>query len=101
MVNGHAILYGDMAKWIAIIKDVTKTMVCQLASYQNQVTGQYLIPSSVIAQEPQVKLRPRRVNFDRLQSYDVLDPMLVAYVEAFGRDRILPITSIFKVVMRV
>ena len=81
MATGYATLYGDMAGGFAVIKDVTKTMVYQLAEYRNAAAGRDLIPSSVIAKPPSAELRPDQVDTDSLPPYDVLDPVLVAYVE--------------------
>ncbi len=81
MATGYATLYGDMAGGFAVIKDVTKTMVYQLAEYRNAAAGRDLIPSSVIAKPPSAELRPEQVDTDSLPPYDVLDPVLVAYVE--------------------
>ena len=81
MATGYATLYGDMAGGFAVIKDITKTMVYQLAGYRNSIAGHDLIPSSVIAKEPSAELRPDQVDTDSLPPYDVLDPVLVCYVE--------------------
>jgi len=81
MATGYATLYGDMAGGFAVIKDVTKTMVYRLAEYRNATAGRELIPSSVIAKPPSAELRPDQVDTDSLPAYEVLDPVLVAYVE--------------------
>ena len=81
MATGYATLYGDMAGGFAVIKDVTKTMVYQLARYRNSIAGQDLIPSCVIAKPPSAELRPDQMDTDSLPTYDVLDPVLMAYVE--------------------
>ncbi|MDY6916616.1 MAG: NAD+ synthase [Chloroflexota bacterium] len=81
MATGYATLYGDMAGGFAVIKDVTKTLVYELARYRNSVAGEDLVPSSVIVKEPSAELRPDQADTDSLPPYDVLDPVLVAYVE--------------------
>ena len=140
IATGYTTLYGDMAGGFAVIKDVPKTMVYQLASYRNSLVGSEQIPLSVIKKPPSAELRPKQKDTDSLPSYDILDPILTAYVEddksveqiinmgfdeeivkhaarlvdnseykrrqappgikitprAFGRDRRLPITNLFK-----
>jgi len=81
MATGYATLYGDMAGGFAVIKDVTKTMVYQLAEYRNATAGRELIPSNVIAKPPSAELRPDQLDTDSLPPYDILDAVLVAYVE--------------------
>jgi NAD+ synthase (glutamine-hydrolysing) len=56
-------------------------MVYQLARYRNSIAGHDLIPSTVIAKPPSAELRPDQVDTDSLPPYDILDPVLVAYVE--------------------
>jgi len=140
MATGYTTLYGDMAGGFAVIKDVPKTLVYELANYRNSAAGQEVIPSSVIDKVPSAELRPEQKDADSLPPYDLLDPVLTAYVEedksveqiigmgfeaeivkraarlvdtseykrrqappgikitprAFGRDRRLPITNVFK-----
>jgi NAD+ synthase (glutamine-hydrolysing) len=140
MATGYTTLYGDMAGGFAVIKDVPKTMVYKLARYRNSLADCELIPRSVMEKAPSAELRPDQKDTDSLPSYDVLDPILEAYVEedksveqiitmgvdrelveqaarlvdnseykrrqappgvkitprAFGRDRRLPITNLFK-----
>lgn len=81
MATGYATLYGDMAGGFAVIKDVPKTMVCQLAKYRNSVAGWELIPSSILEKPPSAELRPEQKDTDTLPPYDLLDPVLTAYVE--------------------
>ena len=140
MATGYTTLYGDMAGGFAVIKDVPKTLVYELAKYRNSAAGQEVIPSGVINKAPSAELRPEQKDADSLPPYDLLDPILKAYVEedksveqiigmgfeaeivkraarlvdtseykrrqappgikitprAFGRDRRLPITNVFK-----
>jgi len=81
MATGYATLYGDMAGGFAVVKDVPKTMVYELAGYRNSVAGRELIPSTVIEKQPSAELRPEQKDIDTLPPYDVLDPILRAYVE--------------------
>jgi NAD+ synthase (glutamine-hydrolysing) len=81
IATGYTTLYGDMAGGFAVIKDVPKTLVYQLAKYRNSVAGCEIIPSSVINKVPSAELRPEQKDTDSLPPYDLLDPVLTAYVE--------------------
>ena len=81
MATGYTTLYGDMAGGFAVIKDVPKTMVYQLAKYRNALGGREPIPSSVLEKSPSAELRPDQKDTDSLPPYDLLDPVLKAYVE--------------------
>ncbi len=81
IATGYTTLYGDMAGGFAVIKDVPKTMVYQLANYRNSMVGSEQIPLSVIKKPPSAELRPEQKDTDSLPSYDILDPILTAYVE--------------------
>jgi len=81
MATGYTTLYGDMAGGFAVIKDVPKTMVYQVARYRNSLAGCELIPSAVFEKPPSAELRPDQKDIDSLPSYDLLDPVLTAYVE--------------------
>jgi NAD+ synthase (glutamine-hydrolysing) len=140
MATGYTTLYGDMAGGFAVIKDVPKTLVYKLAKYRNTQADYELIPSPILEKPPSAELRPDQKDIDNLPPYEVLDPILAAYVEedkavdqiialgfdkatvrktaklvdrseykrrqappgvkitsrAFGRDRRLPITNLFK-----
>ncbi|MDY7019700.1 MAG: NAD+ synthase [Chloroflexota bacterium] len=78
---GYTTLYGDMAGGFIPLKDVPKTTVYRLAQYKNQKDGKELIPISVLTKEPSAELRPAQKDTDTLPPYDLLDPMLQAYVE--------------------
>ena len=78
---GYCTLYGDMAGGFAVIKDVPKTLVYDLAAYANQKAGREVIPLSVIERPPTAELRPDQKDEDSLPPYEVLDPILKAYVE--------------------
>ena len=79
MAVGYATLYGDMAGGFAAIKDVPKTMVYRLANYRNEVSS--VIPARVITRPPSAELAPDQKDIDSLPPYEVLDPILQAYVE--------------------
>jgi NAD+ synthase (glutamine-hydrolysing) len=79
--TGYTTLYGDMAGGFAVIKDVPKTLVYQLAKYRNSVASYEIIPSGVINKAPSAELRPEQKDTDSLPPYDLLDPVLTAYVE--------------------
>jgi NAD+ synthase (glutamine-hydrolysing) len=81
IATGYNTLYGDMAGGFAVIKDVPKTMVYQLARYRNSLAGHELIPSTVIEKAPSAELRPDQQDTDTLPPYEQLDPVLTAYVE--------------------
>lgn len=140
LATGYATLYGDMAGGFAVIKDVPKTLVFELARWRNAQAETPIIPESVIEKEPSAELRPDQRDTDSLPRYEVLDPILERYVEedwslpeliaagydealvrrvialvdraeykrrqaapgvkitprAFGKDRRLPITSLYR-----
>ena len=78
---GYCTLYGDMAGGFAVIQDVPKTMVYALARWRNAKDGRPVIPESVIRRAPSAELRPNQTDQDTLPPYEVLDPILEAYVE--------------------
>ncbi len=79
MAVGYATLYGDMCGGFAPIKDVYKTWVYRLARYRNTISP--AIPERVITRPPSAELRPDQKDSDSLPPYEVLDPILEAYVE--------------------
>ncbi len=81
IATGYTTLYGDMSGGFAVIKDVPKTLVYKLAKYRNETAGKDVIPSSVLIKAPSAELRPDQKDTDSLPPYDVLDPILTAYVE--------------------
>lgn len=81
MAVGYCTLYGDMAGGYAVIKDVLKTLVYELCIYRNSVGPKPVIPQAVIDKPPSAELRPDQKDTDSLPPYDVLDPILRAYVE--------------------
>ena len=76
---GYATLYGDMVGGFAVIKDVPKTLVYELAEYRNSL-GE-VIPRSSIDKPPSAELRPGQLDSDSLPPYPILDPIVEAYVE--------------------
>ncbi|MGI8828001.1 MAG: NAD+ synthase [Chloroflexota bacterium] len=82
MAVGYTTLYGDLAGGYAVLKDVYKTTVFELARYLNQVRGRDVIPRSVIEKPPSAELRPDQRDEDSLPAYDTLDKILELYVEA-------------------
>ena len=81
MATGYTTLYGDMAGGFAVIKDVPKTMVYQIAKYRNSLGEKEVIPSTVFEKPPSAELRPDQKDVDSLPPYDLLDPVLTAYAE--------------------
>ncbi len=76
---GYCTLYGDMAGGLAVISDVPKTMVYELARLINR--GGEVIPADTLTKPPSAELRPNQTDQDSLPPYDVLDRILKAYVE--------------------
>ncbi len=76
---GYATLYGDMAGGFAVIKDVLKTLVYDLARWRN-AQGE-VIPAGVLERAPTAELRPGQRDTDSLPPYEILDPILKLYVE--------------------
>src|SRR5690606_29136906 len=79
MAVGYATLYGDMAGGFAPLKDCNKTLVFQLAHYRNTVSP--AIPERVLTRPPTAELRADQKDTDSLPPYEVLDPILEAFIE--------------------
>lgn len=79
MSVGYATLYGDMAGGFAVIKDVPKTLVYQLANYRNQISP--VIPTRVISRPPSAELAEDQCDQDSLPPYEILDAILQAFIE--------------------
>jgi len=101
---GYCTLYGDMAGGFAVIKDVPKMLVYDLAHYANREAGRGLIPQSILERVPTAELRPNQRDEDSLPPYPTLDPILKAYVEedkaveeiaakGFDRDTVLKVAA--------
>ena len=78
---GYSTLYGDMAGGFAVIKDVLKTTVYELAEHINRRAAREVIPVSVIRRIPSAELRPNQKDSDSLPEYDLLDRIITGYVE--------------------
>jgi NAD+ synthase (glutamine-hydrolysing) len=76
---GYCTLYGDMAGGFAVIKDVPKVLVYQLSNWLNR--DKIIIPKNVLIKEPSAELRPHQKDTDSLPPYDLLDPVLLRYIE--------------------
>ncbi|HEX9682250.1 MAG TPA: NAD+ synthase [Acidimicrobiales bacterium] len=88
MAVGYSTLYGDMNGGFNPIKDVPKLFVYELCRWRNGQSGLRAgvepIPESILAKAPSAELRPDQRDEDSLPPYDVLDPLLEAYVEGDG-----------------
>ena len=79
---GYATLYGDMAGGFAVIKDVPKTLVYGLSRWRNEHGNpRDVIPQAVLEKPPSAELKPGQTDQDTLPPYEVLDPIVKAYVE--------------------
>ncbi len=81
MSVGYCTLYGDMVGALAVIGDVVKTEVYQLCRYLNR--DRTVIPLPILEKPPSAELRPGQKDTDSLPPYEVLDPILQAYVERY------------------
>jgi NAD+ synthase (glutamine-hydrolysing) len=90
LATGYSTLYGDMAGGFAVLKDVPKTLVYELAGWRN-ASGPTAIPERIFTKPPTAELRPGQLDTDSLPPYEQLDPILHAYVE---EDR--PLAQIIK-----
>ena len=78
---GYSTLYGDTAGAFAVLKDVWKTDVYELARWRNRQAGREIVPETVLAKAPSAELRPDQRDDQSLPPYEVLDPILAMYVE--------------------
>jgi len=81
MSTGYCTLYGDMVGALAVIGDVAKTRVYDLSRYANR--DRESIPLATIEKPPSAELRPGQKDTDSLPPYEILDPILEAYVERY------------------
>lgn len=79
MAIGYCTLYGDMAGGLAVLKDISKTMVYKLCEYRNSLG--MVIPDRIIKRAPSAELRPNQTDQDSLPPYDVIDGIIEAYVD--------------------
>jgi len=78
---GYSTLYGDTAGGFAVIKDVPKTLVYRLCTWRNAQGQAPVIPEAVLTKPPSAELRPDQRDDQSLPPYEILDPVLLAYVE--------------------
>jgi NAD+ synthetase len=81
MSVGYCTLYGDMVGALTVIGDVMKTRVYDLCRYINR--EREVIPAAILEKPPSAELRPGQKDTDSLPPYEVLDPILEAYVERY------------------
>jgi NAD+ synthase (glutamine-hydrolysing) len=81
MAVGYSTLYGDTAGGFAVIKDVPKLLVYELCRDRNARAGRPLVPEDVLTKPPSAELRPDQRDDESLPPYEVLDPIIEAYVE--------------------
>jgi NAD+ synthase (glutamine-hydrolysing) len=90
MSVGYTTLYGDAAGGFAVIKDVYKTRVYELARHRNRRADSAPIPASIIERPPSAELRHDQRDEDSLPPYSVLDPILDGYIENdLGREQLI------------
>jgi NAD+ synthetase len=105
MAVGYCTLYGDMAGGLAVISDVPKTMVYDLANFVNR--RRQIIPRDTLTKAPSAELRPNQTDQDTLQPYEDLDRILKAYVEdlqspeQIAEECLLPVDIVRKVALHV
>jgi NAD+ synthase (glutamine-hydrolysing) len=105
MATGYCTLYGDMVGALAVIGDVMKTKVYALSHYANR--DREIIPRATLEKHPSAELRPGQRDTDSLPPYEILDPILEAYVERYcsaeqiAADQGVPITLVRSVLQLV
>lgn len=105
MAVGYCTLYGDMVGALAVIGDLVKTRVYAICNWLNR--DQEIIPPAILEKPPSAELRPDQKDTDSLPPYDVLDPILEAYVERYetperiAEDCALPLDLVQQVVRLV
>lgn len=87
MSTGYCTLYGDMVGALAVIGDVLKTQVYELCRHINR--EREVIPASILEKPPSAELRPDQKDTDSLPPYDILDPILEAYVERYETPEVI------------
>ena len=78
---GYCTLYGDMCGGLAVLSDVAKTAVYEIARRMNCQAGHEVIPNRVLTKPPSAELRPNQTDQDSLPPYEQLDAILAGYVE--------------------
>jgi len=99
---GYSTLYGDAVGGYAPIKDCLKGTVYELAEYCNSIRELPAIPSSIVNREPSAELRPDQRDQDTLPAYELLDPIVTAYLEGNRNQeklvsKQLPLASVEKI----
>lgn len=79
MAMGYTTLYGDMCGGLGVLLDVTKTRVYELSHWINR--EREIIPAAILKKTPTAELRPHQTDFDTLPRYEILDPIIEAYIE--------------------
>lgn len=105
LATGYCTLYGDMAGGLGIISDLYKTEVYEMAHWlNNEYFNREVIPEDILTKPPSAELRPDQKDADSLPDYEVLDPVLKAYIEdqlsveeisdlGFNKETVIRITS--------
>jgi len=81
MAVGYCTLYGDMVGALAVIGDLVKTRVYAVCHWLNR--DREVIPAAILTKPPSAELRPGQMDTDSLPPYDVLDPIVEAYIERY------------------
>lgn len=90
VATGYCTLYGDTVGGFALLKEVPKTLVYELARWRNAQEASPIIPPSIIARPPSAELRPGQKDTDKLPPYEILDPILELYLdERLGVEEII------------
>jgi len=101
MAVGYCTLYGDMSGGYAVIKDVFKTKVYELARFRNSISRDPLIPKNILLRAPSAELRLNQTDEETLGSYEDLDRILMAYIENHASPQDIAASGIdAKLVMR-
>jgi len=102
MAVGYCTLYGDMVGALAVIGDLVKTRVYAICNWLNR--DQEKIPAAILTKPPSAELRPGQMDTDSLPPYEVLDPIVEAYVERYetpesiAQERAFPLDLVQQVV---
>ncbi|MDQ8044168.1 MAG: NAD+ synthase [Solirubrobacteraceae bacterium] len=87
---GYSTLYGDMAGGFAPLKDTPKMLVFELSAWRSTRDGDELVPPEVLTRPPSAELRPDQKDADSLPPYEILDAIIVGYVERdLSRDQLV------------
>ena len=97
---GYGTLYGDMAGGLAVLQDVSKTLVYALCHYRNQISS--VIPERILQRPPSAELRPNQTDQDSLPPYAALDAIIEAYIElGYSVEEIIALNYPQDIVQRV